>query len=123
METHFHFNQSAAPAQAGRGTRLSRMARVPLLAGAIVVLAALGCTTTQKGAAIGGGTGAVAGAVIGHQSGHRNEGAAIGAGVGALSGALVGEQLDTRFCPTCGATYTKGVQYCKKDGTPTRYRN
>ena len=90
--------------------------------GGIVMATALGCTTAQKGAAIGGGTGAVAGGVIGHQSGHKVEGAAIGGAVGAISGAVVGEQLDTRFCPECGRNYTKGVQYCKVDGTPTRYR-
>lgn len=91
--------------------------------GLLVLLIGLaGCTTAQKGAVIGGGTGAVAGGVIGHQSGHKVEGAAIGAGIGAVSGAVVGEQLETRFCPECGRTYTKGTAYCKVDGTPTRYR-
>lgn len=82
----------------------------------IVMLFILGCTTTQKGAAVGGAAGAGLGAIIGHQSGHTAEGAGIGAAVGALGGALVGEQLDTKFCPVCGKRYTAGVKYCPVDG-------
>ncbi|MFH1201683.1 MAG: YMGG-like glycine zipper-containing protein [Candidatus Omnitrophota bacterium] len=76
-----------------------------------------GCTTTQKGAAVGGVAGAGLGAIIGHQSGHGVEGAGIGAAVGAISGALVGEKLETKYCPVCGKRYTSGVKYCTEDGT------
>lgn len=83
----------------------------------ILSLAAiLGCSTTQKGAAVGGGAGAVLGGIIGHQSGHGTEGALIGAGIGAASGALIGEQMDTKFCPLCGKRFTSGVKYCPVDG-------
>jgi uncharacterized protein YcfJ len=78
--------------------------------------AVLGCTTTQKGAAVGAGAGAVLGGVIGHQSGHGPAGAGIGAAVGGLGGALIGEQMDTQFCPVCGKHYTSGVKYCPVDG-------
>ncbi|OGX51554.1 MAG: hypothetical protein A2321_01710 [Omnitrophica WOR_2 bacterium RIFOXYB2_FULL_45_11] len=89
-----------------------------------------GCTTTQKGAALGGlggaalgGLGGAAlGGIIGHQSGHGVEGALIGAGAGAVGGALVGEQMDKKFCPVCGAEYTSGVQYCSKDGTELKLK-
>lgn len=77
----------------------------------------VGCTTTEKGAVVGGAGGAILGGVIGHQSGHGTEGALIGAGVGAVTGAIVGEKMDTKFCPVCGATYTSGTKYCPKDGT------
>lgn len=81
-----------------------------------------GCTTTQKGAAIGGLGGAALGGIIGHQSGHGGEGAAIGGAVGAISGALIGEQLDKKFCPVCGAEYTADVKYCAKDGTELKFK-
>lgn len=80
------------------------------------LVAVLGCTTTQKGAAVGAGSGAVLGGVIGHQSGHGPEGAAIGAAAGGLTGALIGEQMDTQFCPVCGRRYTSSVKYCPVDG-------
>jgi len=81
-----------------------------------------GCTTTQKGAAVGGLGGAALGGIIGHQSGHGAEGAVIGAAVGAISGAVVGEKLDKKFCPACGAEYTADVQYCAKDGTELKFK-
>ncbi len=81
-----------------------------------------GCTTTQKGAAVGGGGGAILGGIIGHQSGHGTEGALIGAGLGAATGAIVGEKMDTKFCPKCGASYTGGTQFCAKDGTELKMK-
>ena len=88
----------------------------------LMPLSIIGCTTTQKGAAVGGLGGAALGGIIGHQSGHGGEGAAIGAAVGAISGALVGEQMDKKFCPVCGAEYTSGVTYCSKDGTELKLK-
>lgn len=92
-----------------------------------VILAAVlffvsGCTGTQKGAGLGGLVGAGTGAIIGHQSGHTKEGALIGAVAGAAGGALIGDQMETKFCPLCGATHTSGVQYCPKDGTELKVR-
>src|SRR3989339_2102316 len=87
----------------------------------LMPLAIISCTTTQKGAAIGGLGGAALGGIIGHQSGHGAEGAVIGAAVGAISGAVVGEKLDKKFCPACGAEYTADVQYCAKDGTELKF--
>lgn len=87
---------------------------------AVMLVAALvsltGCTTTQKGAAVGAGAGAVLGGIIGHQSGSGPTGAAIGAAAGGLTGALVGEQMDNKFCPVCGRHYTSEVKYCPVDG-------
>lgn len=88
----------------------------------LMPLAIIGCTTTQKGAAIGGLGGAALGGIIGHQSGHGAEGALIGAGAGAVGGALIGEQMDKKFCPVCGAEYTSGVKYCSKDGTELKFK-
>jgi len=58
-----------------------------------------GCQSTNKtrvseGAGIGGAVGAVAGGIIGYQSGHPLEGAAIGGAVGAGTGAVAGAQID-----------------------------
>ena len=88
----------------------------------MLALGLVGCTTTQKGAALGGLGGAALGGIIGHQSGHGIEGAAIGAGVGAVSGALIGEKMNKKFCPLCGAEYTSDVKYCPKDGTELKFK-
>jgi len=92
-----------------------------LTAGVLILvfaaIALFGCTSTQKGAAIGAGAGAGLGAIIGHQSGHTGEGAAIGAAVGGVSGALIGEQMDKKFCPVCGKRFTSSVEFCPDDGT------
>ena len=77
---------------------------------ALAVVTANGCTTTQKGAGIGTLIGAGTGAIIGHQSGHGAE------------GALIGEQMDVKYCPACGKSYDKSVEYCQKDGTKLEYK-
>lgn len=63
---------------------------------ATVALIASGCAMNAKtkGAIIGAGTGAVAGGVIGNQSGHTATGAIIGAAVGGAAGAIIGHQMD-----------------------------
>ncbi len=95
---------------------------ISLLLLSVLIGSVSGCTTTQKGAAVGGLGGAALGGIIGHQSGHGAEGAVIGGAVGAISGALVGEQLDKKFCPVCGAEYTADVKYCAKDGTELKFK-
>ena len=93
-----------------------------LVIGLIGLMLLVGCTTVQKGAAIGGATGAALGGIIGHQVDRGAEGAAIGAGVGAVTGAIIGEQLEVKFCPSCGKGYTEGVKYCPVDGTELQYK-
>ena len=78
--------------------------------------AALAQSTTQpekkgwsrkgKGAAIGAGTGAAAGAIIAGK-GDRGKGAVIGAGAGAVSGALIGKRRDKKKDPVRHQEYTK----------------
>jgi outer membrane protein OmpA-like peptidoglycan-associated protein len=68
--------------------------------GALPVLVSVGlgaCSSmnkTQKGAVIGAGAGAAAGAVIGKQAGSTAKGAIIGAVVGGTAGAIIGSQMD-----------------------------
>ena len=88
----------------------------------LMLIAGIGCTTTQKGAAVGGVTGATIGGIIGHQSDHGVAGAAIGGVVGTVGGMVVGEKMDKKFCPVCGARYTSGVTYCPKDGTELKLK-
>ena len=65
-----------------------------------VIVAAAGCfcigceNKAQSGALIGAGGGALAGAIIGHQSGHAGAGALIGGAVGAGGGYIVGNEMD-----------------------------
>ncbi len=63
------------------------------VAGAML-LAAAGCTTTERGAAVGAGTGAVIGAVA---TGNV-KGAAVGGAIGAVAGALIGKSLSPGYC-------------------------
>lgn len=82
----------------------------------------LGCTMSQKGAAVGTVTGAGLGAIIGHQSGHTAEGAGIGAAVGAAAGTLIGENMAKKFCPKCGRDFTEDLKYCPYDGTELKFK-
>lgn len=93
------------------------MKRYTFFALLILLVFAIGCTGTQKGAGVGTLVGAGAGAIIGHQSGRTTEGAVIGGVVGAAGGALVGDAMMTKFCPECGRDYGSDVQYCTYDGT------
>jgi len=78
-----------------------------LLAVLIFGVVILGCETNKtriaEGAGIGGAVGALAGGIIGHQSGNGVGGALIGGTVGAGAGALVGSQINK---PTTQATQT-----------------
>ncbi len=49
---------------------------------------------TERGAILGGLTGAAAGAAIGNQNGETAEGALIGSAIGLFSGALIGNSVD-----------------------------
>ncbi len=65
------------------------------IAAVLVATAGAGCqNNTQKGAAIGGGLGAVTGAIIGKQSGNAGLGAVIGGATGALAGGVIGNAED-----------------------------
>ncbi|MBP6343222.1 MAG: hypothetical protein KA403_04770 [Candidatus Omnitrophica bacterium] len=89
---------------------------------AVVLIVTIGCTTTQKGSAIGGLGGAALGGIIGHQSDHGVAGAAIGGAAGAVGGMLVGEHMDKKFCPVCGRSFTSDVRFCSVDGTELKFR-
>ncbi len=69
---------------------------VTIMCVATISILTTGCTTTQKGAAIGTGGGAAVGAGIGALTGNAGMGALIGAGAGAVGGALVGDHLDEK---------------------------
>jgi len=72
--------------------------KILLLVILIFALIFSGCqsnkTRIAEGAGIGGAVGALAGGIIGYQSGHGVEGALIGGAVGAGSGAVVGSQIN-----------------------------
>jgi hypothetical protein len=75
---------------------MSRYLIVIFLVAAVSVSA--GCASmgsrADSGAALGGLLGAGAGAILGHQTGHRDEGALIGGGLGVLTGAIIGDAMD-----------------------------
>ncbi len=72
---------------------------VLLTVAAIASITLSSCTAptgpnTQRGALGGGLLGAVAGGIIGHQSGNALEGAAVGGALGAGAGAVYGNSQD-----------------------------
>jgi phage tail tape-measure protein len=75
--------------------KLISKASMLLLAGTVFVAGCAGgpLTTREKGAGIGALGGAAAGGLIGAAVGHPGAGAAIGGGLGLGAGALVGDQL------------------------------
>ncbi len=76
-------------------TRVIGKAPVLFLAGTLFLTGCAGgsLTTREKGAGIGALGGAAAGGLIGAAVGHPGAGAAIGGGLGLGAGALVGDQL------------------------------
>ena len=98
------------------------MKRIHLIWFIISLFVVMGCTTTQKGAAVGGVSGATIGGIIGHQTGDGVKGAAIGGAIGTVGGMIVGEKMEKKFCPVCGAGYTEDVQFCPKDGTELKLK-
>lgn len=88
----------------------------------LIVISTIGCTTTQKGATLGGLGGATIGGIIGHQSDHGVEGAAIGGAIGAVGGMIAGENMDKKFCPQCGRSYTSSYMLCPTDGTELKLK-
>ncbi len=69
------------------------------LLASMVVAGVPGCASmnrTGKGAVIGAAGGALAGGVIGNQTGSTTRGAIIGAAVGGAAGAIIGRQMDQR---------------------------
>ena len=78
-------------------TSKGRIAKAPMLflAGTLLMAGCAGgpLSTREKGAGIGALGGAAAGGLIGAAVGHPGAGAAIGGGLGLGAGALVGDQL------------------------------
>lgn len=69
------------------------------LLGLLVAASLAGCRNlnhTETGALLGSGAGALAGAIIGHQSGNKELGALIGAATGGVAGGLVGNARDAQ---------------------------
>ena len=88
---------------------------------AAVGLAPLSCTPTQRGAAIGAGTGAAAGALLDRH--HHTRGAAIGAVAGGIIGGLIGHTYEIqKFCPSCGRRFHRSKEFCPYCGTRLQWR-
>src|ERR1700744_2795596 len=64
------------------------------LAALILIASCNSFTKTQKGVAIGAGSGAVIGGLIGHAAGSTALGAIIGGAVGGTAGCLIGHKMD-----------------------------
>ena len=88
----------------------------------LMLVVGTGCTTTQKGAAVGGVSGATIGGIIGHQSDNTVAGAAIGGVVGTVGGMVVGEKMAKKFCPVGGESFPSDVNYCPKHGVELKVK-
>jgi outer membrane lipoprotein SlyB len=75
--------------------KLISQGSILMFAGTLLIAGCAGgpLTTREKGAGIGALGGAAAGGIIGAAVGHPGAGAAIGGGLGLGAGALVGDQL------------------------------
>jgi outer membrane protein OmpA-like peptidoglycan-associated protein len=65
-----------------------------MLLACMTISACASMSKEEKGAAVGIGTGAVLGGIIGNQTGSTARGAIIGAAVGGVAGAIIGRQMD-----------------------------
>jgi hypothetical protein len=97
--THFKLEYKINPNAKSRYLKEEKVKKyIPLSVVLIFGLAILGCETNKtrvaEGAGIGGAVGALAGGIIGHQSGNTAGGILIGGTVGAGTGALVGSQIN-----------------------------
>jgi outer membrane protein OmpA-like peptidoglycan-associated protein len=72
----------------------ARALRSGVLVATALVSVACGWSNKAKGGLIGAGTGAVAGGVVGNQTGSTARGAIIGAIVGGSAGVVIGHQMD-----------------------------
>lgn len=101
--------------------------RVPSKLLTCVVLALSGCAqmnNTEKGAVIGGASGAGIGAIVGHQFGKQSgAGALIGGLVGTAGGALAGNAKDQRERAdkyAAQAAYERGARYAEQRAITNR---
>jgi uncharacterized membrane protein YebE (DUF533 family) len=76
------------------------------------------CTPAQKGATVGGGLGAAAGAIIGSHSNRTAEGAIIGGALGALGGAIINDQVDHQKREAYRQGYNQGA--AQAGGAPSQ---
>jgi outer membrane protein OmpA-like peptidoglycan-associated protein len=67
---------------------------IPVLAGRVVSSGCASLNKKERGAIIGGATGAAVGGMVGRANGSTAKGAIIGAAVGGAAGAVIGHQMD-----------------------------
>jgi outer membrane protein OmpA-like peptidoglycan-associated protein len=67
---------------------------IPVLAGLVVSSGCASLNKKERGAIIGGATGAAVGGMVGRANGSTAKGAIIGAAVGGAAGAVIGHQMD-----------------------------
>ena len=79
--------------------------------------------TTQKWVGLGAGTGAILGAIIGHQDDKTEEGAAIGAALGGLGGALAGNTQDMKEERDAAIAYASHEQQIRRVQNKTMSNN
>lgn len=63
-----------------------------------------------QGTLLGGGAGALTGAIVGHQLGHRDAGAVLGGLAGGATGALVGNEMDVREERDASVAYARHLE-------------
>src|SRR5512132_2119712 len=67
---------------------------IPVLAGLVISSGCASLNKKERGAIIGGATGAAVGGMVGRANGSTAKGAIIGAAVGGAAGAIIGHQMD-----------------------------
>jgi hypothetical protein len=77
----------------------------------------------DRGALTGASLGALAGGIIGHQSGNTGAGAVLGAGAGMITGALVGDAQDAREERDAAVSHLRQVEYERRIAEPPLTNN
>ena len=113
------FSAGNVPFESDMNLMINKTSIVSAVTAVGLLLGSAGCQSDAgNGALIGGGIGALAGTIIGHQSGNGVGGALIGGAVGAGTGALVGHASDERKEAKREA-YDKGYAEAQRDNART----
>lgn len=82
-----------------------------------------GMRHADRGALMGTTVGALAGGIIGHQSGNTGAGAVLGAGAGMITGALIGDAEDAREERDAAMAHVRQVEYERRIAEPPLTNN
>lgn len=92
-----------------------------LVLGIVLLMPLAACTNTERGAAIGAGSGALIGAAVA-SPGNTGEGALVGGALGAVAGALIGQSTERPgYCEYRDRRGRRYIERCPRGYVESRY--